>query len=335
MLYNRNSGYGLAESVRMHLGLVTMGKLLVVCPSTDANYGRLADLVKTDPDGVVRLYTTVNAAYDAATTNANDVIALSGNAAHAITSMLTVTKSRIHFIGLTGRTGREGSIGMGARSRITMGDSTVAGDIALMKNTGTGNTFTGIKFDSSSVVAASVYTVAEGGEYTIYDNCEFYKSTDLDQTAAAEILNNGDSVQWLNCYIGSTANIIADDVIRPCMLLTRETITGKVCRDNYMANCVLARKAGGTEAQFIYGANATDVERMFIIKNTIFFNNPLSAATPAVAIGFGSAQTEGAVLCDVNCTMVDVTAMGTTGQAIYLAAPSSPTYASSGESVAS
>ena len=31
----------------------------------------------------------------------------------------------------------------------------------------------------------------------------------------------------------------------------------------------------------VYGANATDVERMFLMKNCTFFNNPLAAGTPS------------------------------------------------------
>ena len=45
-------------------------------------------------------------------------------------------------------------------------------------------------------------------------------------------------------------------------------------------------------------------------------------------------QTEGALLLDANCAVVDVTVMATTGQNIFVQAPSSPTYATSGLSVA-
>ena len=76
-----------------------------------------------------------------------------------------------------------------------MGVTTAATDIAVMQNTGVGCTFGGLKFDSANTVAESLYAVAEGGEYSIYSGCEFYKSTDLNETAAAEILNNGDSAQ--------------------------------------------------------------------------------------------------------------------------------------------
>ena len=76
MIYNRNSGIGLAESIRLHLALPVMGRLLIVCPSTDPNYDRLSQIMVNDPEGNVRLFTTLELAYAAAITNANDVIAL-------------------------------------------------------------------------------------------------------------------------------------------------------------------------------------------------------------------------------------------------------------------
>jgi hypothetical protein len=225
-------------------------------------------------------------------------------------------------------------IGMGARARVSMGVTTAATDIATMQNTGVGNTFTGIKFTNANTVAEGIYCVAEGGEYTVYKNCEFYKSTDLDVTGAAEVLNNGDSAQWLNCTFGSSANQIVGAVIRPCMLVTA-TLSGKKCRDNVILDCIFLRKAGNVANRFIYGANATDVERMFYVDRTLFFSNPLGAATPAVAVDFGSAQTDGAVVLGQGCLIADVTVLGATGEGIYTMAPSSPTYATSGLSVAS
>ncbi len=307
----------------------TEGNVYFVIPSTDTSYAQFAkDYGKIYDDGSSRIQTSLSAAYDAAVTNRNDIIVLSANGAHALTSMLTITKNRIHFVGGGLRVG---SMGMGARSRVTMGDSTVSADIALMKNTGVGNTFHNIKFDSSSTVAASVYCVAEGGEYTIYESCEFYKSTDLDQTAAAEVLNNGDSAQWIKCVFGSLANAISDDCIRPNMLLTRETITGKVCRDNIIDECLFLVNTAGVEAVRIYGANANDVERMLLIKNSVFLCSLVSAATPAHAIGFGAAQTAGVVLLK-NCSSVDHTVMKQASMNIYVDG-AVPTHNTSGVSV--
>lgn len=308
----------------------TTGNIYYVIPATDSNYLEFyAKYFKQYKDGTVSIYNTVAAAYAATTSNRHDVIVLSANAAHAVTAMLDVSKNRVHFVGLGLRAG---AFGMGARARITMGVTTAATDIAVMKNTGVGNTFRNIKFDSSNTKDESLYAVAEGGEYAIYENCEFYKSTDLDETGASELLMNGDSAQFIRCTIGSSANEIVGAILRPCVLLTA-TLSGKKCRDSIFSECIFLRKCGNTANRLVYGANATDVERMLYFKDCLFFSNPLGSATPAVGVDFGAGQTEGAVILNQGCASVDVTALGATGEGVYTLAPSSPTYATSGKAV--
>lgn len=269
-------------------------------------------------------FKTISQANDAVLTNNHDTIALSANSAHAVTEMLTVSKNRVHYVGLDGRTG----IGMGARARVTQGVTTAATDIAVMKNTGVGNTFEGIKFDSSNTVAEGLYGVVEAGEYAVYNRCEIYKSTDLDDAGASELALNGDSAQFLNSTIGSTVNETGN--IRANVLCTGGIVSGKKLRDCYFENCMLLAKADDTDKVFVYGANATDVERSLTFKSCTFFNNPLSAGTPAAAIAFGAAQTQGAVFCDATTAVVDVTVMGTTGQNIFVIQQDGATYATAG-----
>lgn len=307
----------------------TVGNVYVVMNASDPGYVPFVNAnQKTYSNGTQMIQTSLLAAYNATTTNQHDVILVNAYGAHAQTAMLTVSKSRVHFVGMDLRSG----YGMGARSRITMGVTSAATDIAIIKNTGVGNTFTGLKFDSSNTVTESIYAVVEAGEYAVWDRCEFYKSTDLDVNLAAEVLNNGDSTQWLNCVFGSSANIVADNCIRPNMLLSA-TIDGAKCRDNIVKDCIFLSKAGGTEKVMIYGANATDVERMFYVKDCLFYNSILSAATPAHAVGFGAAQTEGAVILK-NCTSVDCTVMAQASVAIYVDG-AVPTFATTGVSKAS
>jgi len=309
-------------------GAGTFGNIYYVVPSTEANYNVLKGLFSTVyNDGSQAFCSTVAEANGKVVSGRGDVVALHYNVTHTLTEMLSITKNRVHFVGWDGR----GGFGMGARSRVSLGVTEAATDIATMQNTGVGNTFTGIKFMNSNTVTEGIYAVAEGGEYSVYARCEFYKDTDLDVTGAAEVLNNGDSAQWLNCTFGSSANIVADNCIRPNMLVTA-VLAGKKCRDNIIDNCVFLRKAGGTEAVAIYGANATDVERLFLVKESVFFNNPLSAATPAHAVGFGAAQTEGAVLLK-NCSSVDHTVMAQASVGIYVDG-AVPTFATTGVSVA-
>ena len=267
-------------------------------------------------------FKTLSAAYDACTSNNNDLIYIDGDSTVVETEMITWAKNRITVVGVGGA----GHYGQAAKVQI--GVTTAATDIALMTVTGVRNTFIGIKFISNNTVAEGLYTIAEGGEYSTYINCEFYKSTDLDDAGASEFLHNGDSTQFYNCTFGSSANETGN--IRANVLLTA-TLSGKKCRDTYFENCIFLSKADDTDKVMVYGANATDVERMLLMKNCTFLNNVLSSGTPAHAVGFGAAQTQGTVLLQ-DCASVDCTVMAQASRGIYVAG-SVPTFATSGVSV--
>lgn len=303
-------------------GLVGVGRVIYVAPASSESYTYWSGKVPS-----ADLFTDLSLAHAQMVSGRNDVLLLSPDT-HTLTAMLNNSKNRAHFIGVDQR----GGIGMGARSRISLGITTAVTDIATVQNTGIGNTFQSVKIMNSNTVAQGIYAFAEGGEYTVLERSEFYKETDLDVTGAADVLNNGDSAQWLSCTFGSTANIVADNVIRPNMKLTA-TLSGKKCRDNVVKDSLFLSKAGGTEFVNIYGANATDVERLFLVENSTFFNNPLSAATPAHAVGFGAAQTEGAVILK-NCTSVDHTVMAQAAVGIYVDG-AVPTFATTGVAKAS
>lgn len=270
-------------------------------------------------------FKTYSKAISAVSSNNNDVILIDGDSTVAETAMVTISKNRVHTIGVNGNLGH---YGQGAK--ISIGVTTAATDIACIKNTGVRNTFTGLKIISNNTVAEGLYAWAEGGEFSRFHNCEFYKSTDLDSATASEFLHNGDSAMFYNCTFGSSANETGG--IRANVLVSA-TLAGKKCRDTYFENCIFLSKADDTDKVMVYGANATDVERMFLMKDCTFFNNPLSSGTPAHAVGFGAAQTQGAVILK-NCTSVDCTIMAEAAVGIYVDG-AVPTFATSGVSVAS
>ena len=96
-------------------------------------------------------------------------------------------------------------------------------------------------------------------------------------------------------------------------------------------------KDGGLESPSqMFRRVAEHIERLFQVKGeTLFYNNPLSTADPGVAIDFGAAQTEGSVSCGPNVAIASVGVLGATGEGVYVLAPDSPTYATSGLSVSS
>lgn len=318
---NGVSSYGipLTGTLPFTMGGNGKSKIIYVDPTngSDGHSGLRPDLAVA----------SANQAMSIASNNAHDIIAFSANSSHAMpTAGLLVTKNRLHFVGLAGSAGH-----FGQRARLT-GASTVTA-IAPIVNTGIGNSFTNMKISSASTVSASKHAFAEGGEFTVFRNCWIDKETDLDETAASDIAMNGDSPMFYDCTFGSTARITADNKIRPNVLVTGGLISGKKCRDAYFENCIFWKKAGGTETMMVYGAGATDVERMFLMKDCTFYNSILAAADPAHAVGFGAAQTEGNVILK-NCTSVNCTVMAeaSVGTAVDGAVP---TFATTGVSVAS
>jgi len=302
---------------------IGMGNVFYVCPSTSSARTLWAGRI----DGE-QLFTTIEAAYAKCVTNRNDVIILSPDS-HAVAAMLTVAKSKVHFVGADAA-GRH----FGQRAKISIGVTTAATDIAAVQVTGTGCSFTGIKFTSSNTVAEGLYAVVEAGEYTLYRNCDFYKSTDLDIAGAAELALNGDSATFKDCTFGSSANAIVGAIIRPIVTCTGGLVSGKKLRDCYFDNCIFWRKCGNAANNFIYGLNATDVERMLYFKDCLFLNHELAAANPDICIEFGAAQTEGTVICK-NCTSVNCTLFLALDQNLYIdgAAPTEGTSGIAVESV--
>lgn len=269
---------------------------------------------------------TISGAMAKCTSNNHDVIVLSATSGHAQTEMLSVTKNRLHFVGLDA-VGRY----YGQRSRITSSGASTSG-IALVQTTGVGTSFSNIKFDSGFTLAASLYTFADGGEYTRVQNCEVYKSSDLDQATAAEVLMNGDSSFWSHCTIGSLATGVS--AARTNVLLTRETITGKVCRDVTFENCNFWLKSSSNTASHFHATTATDVERMLKIKNSEMIVAKLSTGTVGDAIIVDAAQTEGHIIV-INSCNVNSTALGTTGSVgIVYYGPEIATAATAGNPVA-
>lgn len=265
-----------------------------------------------------RPWKTVEYAYSQVTSGNDDVIVLMGSATHVLSAMLDVSKSRVHFIGMDGTGGRM----YGQNAKISLTATSGATNVFTMKNTGVRNSFTNVKFINNSTVAEGLYCVGEGGEYALYQNCEIYKSTDLNETTAAELVLNGDSAQFINCTIGSLADALVGDIIRPCVELTNGTVAaGKVARDCTMIDCSFWRYLAGTAGVFVRAAASGDVERLLRLERPTFVAANLGS-TPAVCIS-SATLTDGWIAVN-NPAGFNVTKIATaTGVLVNGAAPNS------------
>ena len=255
-----------------------------------------------------KAFKTYSKAVASVTTNNNDVIFIDGDSTVVETAMVTLSKNRVHTVGINGPCGH-----YGAGAKISCALASGATNITTVLNTGVRNTFTGVKFMNENTVDEGLYGFVEGGEYSRFFGCEFYKGTDLDITGAADLVLNGDSPMFYNCTIGSSANLISGATIRANILLTQAIAgAGKVTRDAYFENCILWRRSSNVANRFVYGAAATDLERFMIMKNCLFANAKNATAVPAQNVAFGASLTVGEVLLWDCAALNAATAMSTT-----------------------
>ena len=307
-LQNQHSRYGaIARALPFTFGNI----FLVVSPSVAYTADTL-NIFPQDLSGRVRIFTDVAKAYAQMTSNQNDVMILDSNSTFTLTEMLTISKSRCHFYGLDYFLGSKRAYGQ--RTKISLTATTGATNLATVLNLGAGNKFHNIKFINGSTVAEGIYGFIDGGnDYTEIHNCEFYKSTDLDVTGAADFVCNADSGQYFNCTFGSLADARSGSVIRPNVLFTKGIAgSGLVTRDATFTNCNFWIQCTDTANRFVYGANATDVERLALFDDCKFICNGASSAIPAQNVAFGAPLTVGSVLLN-NCVGLNAsTAMSTT-----------------------
>jgi len=264
-----------------------------------------------------KAFKTIAKAYDKVTTNKNDVIVLSANSAHVLSDELAVTKNRVHFVGLDASPVRRR---LGQRARITMGLTTGTA-IAAIKVTGVGCTFSNLKITSTDSLSTSLYAFADGGEFTVLDHVWLEKNEDLNQTTAAELLCNGDTSYYHRCTIGNCIYTVS--VARANVLFTRETITGKVARDVIFEGCIFQNKTSATTS--IFGkATTSDIERMCLFEDCVFWTAKTSSATQAVVFGIASALTDGEILLR-NCTVQNVTDVCATALGVFTNSPAPST----------
>lgn len=295
MPYNQNSGYGRALLDAVHAAVPTVGRIFFVTNSSDAadDKNQRIDNVFTPHDGQVRVFTDLATAYAATTSNNHDVIVLDGDQTHTLTAELNVTKNRVHFIGLDYLMGIHRK--QGQSSKINIGVTTDTGDVAAIINTGVRNSFRGLKITNSNTLTQALYAFADGGEYTYMEDCEVAYLAKLTTATVADLVCNSDTGMYVNCSFGTTVNSITANGARPNVLLSRETITGKVARDVRFVNCDFLYKCGDTDNRFVYGSGTTDVERLMTFEGCLFFNTLLAAQTMTLGMAMGN-QTQGAVI---------------------------------------
>lgn len=295
MNYNLNSGYGslLASQIASAVG-PNFGQVLIV--SEDSDNQRIKDMLKEafvpDPDGRVRFFTTLNAAYTAAESNSNDVILLSGHSSHTITP-ITWSKNRVNVIGMDGG-GR--LVQQGTKVQNSATDT----EAFVLKVTGTRNSFRNIKFIQSSTNAAALNVVQFAGEGNLWEDCSFVfgVADNLDLTTSSEALIGEDAGTFRRCSFGT--DVLLTSAARS--VATLDAITGgnaDGAKSNRFIECeffVMSSSATATLVKLADTSGAKFLNKFIDCTFDAVKNNTNSAAAITNAVASASGFVEGSIV---------------------------------------
>jgi len=309
MSINQNSGYGQAMLAGIHaVAGPVFGNIFVVMNEDDSdenNYQNMQDLFPVDYAGRIRFFTSLSEAYDATESNNNDTILLDANSSHALTSMLTISKNRIHFIGMDGG-GRLKAQG----ARISMGVTTDTDDIGTILNTGTRNTFSNLKIYSSNTLDEHLSCFIDNGEGTVIENCNIAAISKADADAC-DLWCSADSFTYRNCTFG------ADNVMNSLAFYNIK-FDGKTGGGSLHAKCgtfvdcvfdMQCASAAAATSCFMKVTDKTAIQHNILVKNCVFQNFINAAGGVILTDAFlGAATTTNG---DIN--LVNPTIFGSTG----------------------
>lgn len=327
--WNQNSGWGQALLNMVASQVPAFGNILVVMNSSDsdeANYSHLQEVVDVDPDGQVRFYTSLSAAYDAAESNNNDVILLDANSTHSLTTGIAWSKNRIHVIGMDGG---DRLVQQGAKVQNIATDATAY----VIKVTGVRNSFRNIKFIQASTEATALSVAQFGGEGNLYKNCSFVFGVgdNLDQTDAFEVINGEDSGTFIDCTFGS--DTLLTSAARAVMSVDMVTASQEF-KSNQFRGCTFLISSSSSTATFVRLSAITDILYTNIFDRCNFVASVDSAGGAAIAeasqTGTGTNKGILAYLYPATAGVTDFsTATGGRNAATYVLAPS-PTAGTAG-----
>ena len=289
---------------------VTSGRYIFV------NYGDGSD--GNDGRSMDEPVKTIAQAYSLATTNDYDVIVLMGNSTHKLTSMLTVAKNRITFVGMDGTGGRLTAQGAKVELAVTIDTD----DIAPVLVTGTRNAFYNIKFINANSLDECLSGFIDNGEGTCIESCSFIKTAGLDDAGWCNFWMAGDSLTMRNVVLGQSN--VGSAVAHYALKIDAKTGGGSgAVKENFLENIyanMSVLTAAAATACFIKVVDGGAMNFNNVIKD---FNgiNFVQASTGTIMTDavLGAACT-GGYLNLIRPTFMGCSGVGSaTGQGIYTA----------------
>lgn len=285
--YNPNASYGRALMDLVGGVVPVFGDVHVVVNTSDTsdpNYQKLQEVFQPS-NGFVRFWTSLSDAYDACTTNNNDVILLDAHTSQKVTSMLTIAKNKVHFIGMD-----SGGRWNNARALISNTGAGAATDVSMVKVTGSGCSFRNIKFSNNWTVAQNLSAVLEYGTNSFYQNCSFHNLGSAHLTnanAAPLILATGDG-EFHNCTVG--ADTLQSTVAAGQTMLIKKGTSSQAATRCLFEKCVFRAYTSQSTHAFVRVAADGDIDRDIGFKDCDFINFKTSSDGTTMAVAIVSAS---------------------------------------------
>lgn len=277
MGYNQNSGYGQAMLQALHSIVPAFGRVFIVVSSSDAGEERVDRLNEVFKPfaGQVRVFTSLSDAYDACTSNNNDVILLDADSTHTLSAGIAWSKNRIHVIGMDGG---DRLVQQGAKVQL----ATAATTAYVIKVTGVRNSFRNVKFIQAATAGTALTVAQLGGEGNLYKNCSFVFGVvdNLDQTDAFEVVCGEDSGTFIDCTFG--CDTLLTSAARAVMSVDMVTANQEF-KSNIFRGCTWIISSSSSTATHIRLSAVTDILFTNLFDRCNFIASVDSAGGAAIA----------------------------------------------------
>lgn len=308
------------------------GRLASVIPFT---FGKVffvlntSDTTKTDTlqwlvgeKGIDRVYTSLESAYAACTTNQDDVIILNSHNAHDVAAQIAWSKNRIHVFGLDWLMGIRHAVQQGARIHFTLGTEAIS---APMLVTGVRNSFHGIKIMNNSTNAAALYCHVAAGEGSVYEDCSFVfeVADNLDLTTSTELLCGEDAGTFTRCSFGTDVLVTSGARAVVTLDAVSGSQSGEGAKSNRFVDCEFVIMTSEANAVLLKVADTAGAKFLNRFVNPSFCGVLCSSAggvAPTVAVASASGLVDGCIAIEHPRTMF-VGSTCTTADQIEIVAP--------------
>ena len=234
---------------------------------------------------------TLSHAYTKIVSDQNDMILINGDDPVEEDAMITVSSNKTHIIGL----GTFGATDPEPRIKESSTGITVV-QAATMTITGWANTLTNVRIINQGTDSASVTSLWDKGEGTVFTNCQFAKFSDLGESGVSDVEARGDSTTWRNCKFG--VDTLSQTATRPTLNIKGTGGSARM-KNNVFEDCYFTARTTQAAKVLVTVDSTNSLAFMNIWKDCIFTTPIISSSSDVqltVAVESVSGLIEGSML---------------------------------------